>query len=185
TAAASGPLTDRWNGRVALRGGGADGVVFNSATNSTVPQNDDWGWRGSLSYEGSGGTNASIILELTRFSVDGSRYQIVDAGPYLPAYQLFDPEADGTLDRRSSVGGLPDADVERTRAAIASFELTHSFERIDLTALTGYTAFDLYRFVDTDFSAMPLLGTLTPRKRFVQISQDLRVDFDVGDRFGI
>src|SRR5690606_28493370 len=54
-----------------------------------------------------------------------------------------------------------------------------------LTALTGYTAFDLYRFVDTDFSAMPLLGTLTPRKRFVQISQDLRVDFDVGDRFGI
>lgn len=185
TGAASGPLTDRLSGRLAFRAGRSDGHVLNSFTGRTEPRNEDRAWRGTLDFNGENGTEVTAMLELGAFDVDGSRYQIVDPGPFLPAYRFFDPAAEGVLDDRSSVGGLPDPEIERTDTTLGTIELRHNFGSVELTSVTGYAAFDLYRFVDTDFSPLPLLGTLTPRKDFEQIGQEVRFDVDVGERFDV
>jgi outer membrane receptor protein involved in Fe transport len=174
TGVASGPLSERLRGRLALRHAGGGTYVDNSSSGADGPEKDELAGRMTLALQAGENVDVTLRLEHSDFQVEGSTIQIVTAGAALPRFQAADPAFETQLDEHRSVGGLT-RDFDRTRTSLGNLRIDWHNDLATFTSLSAFATYDLERNVDTDFSPLPFLATLVPDEQFDSWSQELRL----------
>lgn len=174
TGVASGPITERLQGRIALRRADGGGYVSNSGLGSEGPDRDELAGRAYLEYRASDALSFALKVEHSDFEVTGSSIQVSEVGPALARFLAADPAFEAEVNDQRSVGGLI-SDRDHTRTSLASFRADYEATGFTVSAITGYARYTLDRDVDTDFSPLPFLATAVPDESYEQISQELRI----------
>ncbi|AFT70790.1 TonB-dependent receptor [Alloalcanivorax dieselolei B5] len=160
----SGPLSDRFSGRFALRHAAADNWVNNKQTGDPLTDQEDLAFRGSLLWDNHDATTALFIAE--RQKVEG-RTSVLVLRPYGD-----DPANDLTP-------GLFD-DNEKTMERY-SMEINHDLANSRITSVTAMTRMDLTDPVVYDRDIMeamygtPMVAWLNKEADEHTYSQDLRI----------
>ena len=188
----SGPLGDALRGRIAVRSASMDGWMRNTAIGSDEPGRDELLVRGTLMWDVSDVVEMALKYEHGSLDTDGTSMQVSDAGPFAGLFSLFDPEFEDSLNDQRSVGGsgvfiAPEKSDTDTRNAV--FTINWQLGEYQLTAITGYSAYEYSDVFDADISALSQAQKLIDSD-FEQTSQEIRllsppagtggVDFIVG-----
>ncbi len=194
-AVVSGPLTETFGARLALRYRETDGYANNRTLNRDEPSREDTFGRLTLSFRPNERFDATLKVETGRFDVVGRQVEIFGELPAAPVRRpngttltppipgllysqilrnVFAQDAgvlDNTLNfRRSSNGDF--SIMEPTEAALT---LNWQFGNgITLTSLTGFSEYSLDEGCDCDFTGGNVI-TAGITESYDQFSQELRL----------
>ncbi len=193
------PLAAGLSARVAVHHDRRDGWVTNVIDGRDMGERNVSLIRGALRYQG-GNFDGTLMAEYDR-ARNGSPVVVAGnlpgeaeyvppgflnmyASPCLPAGQRCNAP-DKYLSARDGgpLGDTPDrSDMDTYRVGL---NFTISDTPIgDITSITGYKRFKLFEFTDQDGTPVFLIDTRR-RTRGWQFSQELRTDFEVGDRIDV
>lgn len=173
----SGPLGDKLRGRIAVRSASMDGWIRNTAIGADEPGRDELLVRGTLTWDASDVVDMTLKYEHGSLDVDGTPMQISDAGPFAGLFSLFDPEFEDALDEQRSIGGsgvFIEPEKSDTDTRNAAFTVNWRLGEYELTAITGYSAYEFSDVFDADISALSQAQKLFSSD-FEQISQEVRL----------
>lgn len=160
TAILSGPISDTFKARLAVRYDNRGGWLYNTAKDRNEPQRENIQGRLTLAYEPT--ETASLVLRVHGFDY-------VTHGDFFSTAAFGEPKTF----TRSSTPGVEEVDDGKG----ANIGLTGNVEfggGYMLTAITGFSTFNYLRQVDSDFTANPFFVTRFGES-FWQLSQELRV----------
>ena len=183
----SGRLGKDWMGRISLRGASMDGWVHNTAIDADEPDREETFLRGTLVWEASDDVELVFKYEYGSLDVKGSPMQITEAGEFGSLFSAFDPLFEDRLNDQRSVGGngvfiAPESsDTDTQNAALT---INWQLEEFNLTAITGYSAYDFEDVFDADISALSQAQKVFGSD-FQQWSQEIRLISPLADPGGI
>ena len=182
-AIASGPLSDKLNGRIAIRSYEEDGYFRNSNTGSEEPEREDLTIRGTLDYTVDDSTNVMIKFERNEFETKGRQIDIIGDtlfGPTLGALGLPQaiPEANLDYVRPANDGDSSDNEMDN---------LTLTFDKqlsngLSFTSITSYMSYEYLDLCDCDFIGATIFDVLLDEE-YDQFSQEFRIASDEGNDF--
>ncbi len=169
----SGPLTDTLKGRLSVRAGGMGGFLRNSFNGSDEPREDYYTARGKFHWLPSANLEVSGKYEYNELDVDGRSIQIIEAGPSLPLFTLFDPLFEDRLNEIKSTGGIGN-ERSKTDSNLGMLRMEYALADFSLVSLSDFTDYDYNEDRDVDFSPIPLL-LQREKQGFSQFSQEIRL----------
>ena len=156
----SGPITDKFLARAALKYSDNEGWLENTTTGDGNPAREDMIGRIVLDYLASDSLTFRLKLEGAKQDLTGQPMTSVAAGGSKGFTRQVSP-------------GVPDFD--NTESFNGVLTINKDFANgISLTAITGYSAFKYDKNIDSDFTPQDLLRS-TFQEDFSQISQELRL----------
>ncbi|GAB4146350.1 MAG: TonB-dependent receptor [Sphingomonadales bacterium] len=181
--------TDMIAGRLAASFKQRDGFIRNVAApaaggndNADLNGQDVFGLRGSLRFTPSDQFQADLVLTYDRQTPPGTSFK---SGTFAPAGGDTDPTSFAALGGSpfsEQVLGLDRLGLKR-EVYDANLTLRYQFDdRFSITSITGYRDFDSLEVFDADGTAAWYLE-FAEDATGDQFSQELRLDFDSGDRF--
>jgi len=173
TAVLSGPLSGTVSGRLAVRRGGFDGWLFNSATGRDEAGVDEMVARGTLRWTPTDQLEITGKFEYSDYEVEGRTTQITNAGGLGGFFGLYDPAFEDGLDELKSVGGIG-LDQSNTESRNVALTVNYQQDGYTLTSITAHSEYDYLDQLDIDFGPIPYLFQTEPQD-FKQFSQELRV----------
>lgn len=203
----SGPLSDTFGARLALRSRTADGYIKNNTLGREEPSRDELGGRLTFTFEPSESFDATLRIEGGRFDVKGRQVEIFGEQPSAPLLRpsrtvpggtitnppipgrtygqilagAFGQSAsvlDNTLNyQRSSNGEYSNLD-NKEYALTMNWRLGNG---LTLTSVTGYSGYTLDETCDCDFTGANVF-TAGITEDYSQTSQELRIASDTDQR---
>ncbi|MCT2398880.1 TonB-dependent receptor [Novosphingobium sp. HK4-1] len=178
----TGPVSDTV--AVSLAGGlnKRDGIVRDLATGGRTNERDRWFARGQLLFDNNDGLEVRLIGDYGK--IDENCCAAVNLRQALPTAAIF------------ALGGAVNAPDEKyDNITYNNFESSNNIKnwgfsgQIDydlggtkLTSITAYRRGDVLTNQDSDFSSADLLGRNWQDLRIKTFTQELRANFDIGDR---
>jgi iron complex outermembrane receptor protein len=160
----SGPLSDRWSGRIAAQYTDLGGWIKNIATGTDDPSTRDKLVRGSLRYDLNDHTNIVARYEYDDLNRFGSANTPISAA--VPTPDLPDQkDAAPPFGQRDS-----DAEISHNASLTANIGLSD----LTLTSVTGYSQFDDTNIVGVS-NLNPEVFAFTSTEAFDQFSQEIRL----------
>ena len=147
------------------------GHTRNEALGGYEKQVEDSILRGSLLWEVNDALEVVAKAEVGRSRIDGNSYETLSQGE--------------RLDYRRAVQGFPglgERDSNDTDSSNLTLTVNYSVNEYTITSITGYSAYDFDKFIDSDFTAASLFGS-TFAEDFRQLSQEIRLISPEGGRF--
>lgn len=183
----SGPLSDSFRARIALRTYQEDGYFYNSYKEIDEPYTEESAARVTLDWTPTDSLSFIFKAEKNEFETQGRAIEISRDERNSPTERTFR----GTL----SVLNLPtfDPDLDYVRQTntyevsdteITNFTLTSNYDFNDytLTFVTGKLAFDYDEVCDCDFTSSDFIET-NLSEDYDQFSQEIRITSPLGERF--
>jgi outer membrane receptor protein involved in Fe transport len=178
----TGPVSDTV--AVSLAGGlnKRDGIVKDLATGGRTNERDRWFARGQLLFDNNDGLEVRLIGDYGK--IDENCCAAVNLRQALPTAAIF------------AVGGAVNDPTEKyDNITYNNFESSNNIKNwgfsgqvdydlgdVKLTSITAYRRSDLLTNQDSDFSSADLLGRNWQDLRIKTFTQELRADFQLGDR---
>ncbi|MGH6695149.1 TonB-dependent receptor [Sphingopyxis sp.] len=168
---ASGPVSDAVSVRIAGQYEDSDGYVENTQLGGMEPKRKSLFGRASVLIDPGNGADLLIRVEGGKVDLTGNaveRYTTPD-----------DPDL-----RRATSGfpGFMDKDFDNTNNVNASATANIDIGDHVLTSVTGYSAYDFEKKIDSDFGPTPALASRFAEK-FSQMSQEIRIASPTTGRF--
>ena len=201
----SGPLTDTWGARAALRTRSADGYVSNATLSRDEPQRSETSGRLTLDWKPSDALDSSLRLEAGRFNNVGRQVEIFGETPSgSPAFgglTYSQIVGGGALLLAGLPNGLPQGTSASARNNVVDYVRSsqgdssdlntkevgltvnvHLARDLTLTSVSGYSAYDLNEVCDCDFTGATVFNAGVT-ETYNQFSQELRVASPKENRF--
>lgn len=177
-AVVSGPIAENLAGRIALRYTDADGFMDNSLQDDEEMDTNALAGRMSLLWTPTDELDVLFKYESGNTETAGKNNRIIDAGPYLAAYQALDPNFEVDEYQRST------SDAETMDVDSESFTLNVSYDlgSHELTSITAYSTFEADDVFDADFSPADVIS-VELNQEYEQVSQEFRITSELGDKF--
>jgi len=167
TAGLSGPLSDRFRGRVVAKLGELNGHVRNTALNRDEPSRDDVIVRATGVFEPNDRLRVTAKVQYSESEIIGAAFEFVPF-PQRPDYIVNTNDA-----------LAPIVDDSTTYNGVLRFD--YEIGAHTLTAITGYSAYDYQNAFNIQWRAPPRLVTVG-EEDFAQVSQELRLASEAGGR---
>ncbi len=196
--ALSGPITDSFMGRIALRVDDRDGYVENVATGEDQQSMDDVTVRVKLLWEPTDKLDATLMYQFGDFERRGRTRQLSLCGDLL---RNFDPDGPGPAPAGALFGilqaagedcaanysrnivnfrnGVPTPELFDLEFDIAGLTVNWQVGELTLTSLTGYSEYDANDEFDIDATIREIGGS-SVTESFEQLSQELRLTSPAG-----
>jgi outer membrane receptor protein involved in Fe transport len=201
----SGPLTDTFGARAALRTRSADGYVKNVTLSREEPQRSETSGRLTLDWKPSERLDSSLRLEAGRFNNVGRQIEIFgetpSANPAFGGLTYSQIAAGGALPLVGLPNGLPQGtsasasnnvidylrssqgDTSDLNTKEAGLTVNYTFANmLTLTSVTGYSGYDLNETCDCDFTGATVFNAGV-QEQYSQFSQELRLASPKDNRF--
>lgn len=174
----SGPVSDTFKARLAVKQAEADGVLENTFTGRDEPSKVETVMRTTLLWEPNDDVSVTAKYETARYDVGGESNRIDQDGGWAPVYGGIDP-AFGIDDdfARSAASEKSENDNESLTLTVE-----YALGEYTLTSITGYSEYQYHDYQDVDFSPVEVL-TQVQDQDFDQWSQELRLTSPLGERF--
>jgi len=166
----SGPITDGWSGRLAVRYDTFGGWWDNKQLNEEGPDNENLYARATLRWEPTDMLEIVGKVELGDFQSDAKAAVVYQSDQ--PTNFLGDnpfPIVDD-IDKAA----FDFSDTDDTQTDVYSLTLNWDMEFAVLTSITAYSAYDFEGLRNSDFSATPGLHRLV-EEEYEQLSQEIRL----------
>lgn len=160
----SGPLAESLQGRLAASYSQTDeGFTENLGLGDSEKQLEDTVLRGTLLWNATDALEAILKAEVARSRIDGNSYETLMPGDSLDY-------------KRNTTGfpGLGGRDYNNTDSSNLTLTLNYALDEITLTSISALSEYDFDKFLDSDFSPVPILGS-TFAEDFQQVSQEFRL----------
>jgi iron complex outermembrane recepter protein len=182
----SGALSDTVRGRFAFMQREMDeGWVENEAYDHNGPQSDEWAGRVSVEWDVSENTLVSLKYEHGDWDIDGSAFEISEAGP-LTGLGISD-KVDGKVNHGQNgshfaSAGDPVLDFGSNylfEGDLDEYAVTidHQIDGAIITAIAGYSEYEFERSLDADYNPLAIAGFFD-NEEFEQKSLELRIVSD-------
>lgn len=173
----SGPITERLKGRLAVRQAESDGFMENTSLDSDEAADVTTAVRGTLLWDATDDLQLVAKYAQGRSDVIGRNSRMDEAGPWLGALQAADPAFAYSPYKRSTT------DKEFSNTDNENFTLTvnYSLGEYEITAISGYSEYQLESWIDSDFSAIES-SVQQIGEEFEQWSQELRLTSPLGGK---
>jgi iron complex outermembrane recepter protein len=197
----SGPFSDTFGARLAVRYRETDGYIKNLTLDRSEPQREELSGRLTLAFTPSDNFDATLKVESGQFDVDGRQVEIFGELPAAPvrrpngttsvppipgltysqilglAFGQDASVANNTLDYQRSANG-DFSYIDMTEAALT---MNWRFGDLTLTSVTGYSEYELDELCDCDFTGGSVIvaGLL---ETYDQFSQELRLSSGTDQR---
>jgi len=164
----SGPMSDRVQGRLAMRYEDVGGFLKNTVTGAEEPESENLVVRGSLAWQP--GDNWDILgkIEASNFDTEGSAFQRIR-----PPDELWDLEKE-----TDGFGGQIDDD--KNDALNATLTINYGWGEHILTSITAFSEYDFTKHIHADQGPTDTWYT-TFSEDFSQWSQELRLISPAGE----
>ena len=189
----SGPLSDKFRARLAMRGSMMDGWLDNEFTGKTEPDTKEQVVRLTAIWDVNPELEINTKLNFGQYEVIGRSKQIGICNQYLlERNDIMGVTDDCLLDNRTSRGGdFVTHPVDGTTGDFRNEDQDTSFKSVGITinaqlenglftSQTAYLSHDATDRIDTDETAAPL-GVENTTEVFSQISQELRYTTQLSD----
>lgn len=175
----SGPLTDAWSARLAVRTTQAPQYLRNAATGQDQPDDQGFAARAKLKYDGER-LRVTFKGEYSKKDQTGGAFQMFNVDPPVEAlFRIYDPNFDGVLnDNRTADGALLPGNKEFNENEAYGLGVTADLDLGDwtLTSITAYNSIDYSQGQDVDFSAAaPFAISLFNSQGYEGFSQEFRL----------
>ncbi len=183
----SGPISDSFRARIALRTYQEDGYFYNSYKETDEPYTEENAARVTLDWTPTDSLSFIFKAEKNEFETQGRAIEITKDERFSAATRTYS----GTL----SVLSLPTFDSEQdyvrqtntyevSDTEITNFTLTSNYDFNDytLTFVTGNLAFNYDEVCDCDFTSADFIET-NLSEDYDQVSQEIRITSPLGERF--
>lgn len=188
----SGPLSERFKGRLAFHGRDKDGWMENLTLGRDEAQRQERALRGTLGWNVSEDFDLSLKAESSHFDVEGREIEIVQdktavAGPFaglnygaiLQVFGQHPSVRNSELDfKRSSNGDFSYNDTDEL-VLTANY---HGWGDNTLTSITGYSTYQYEERCDCDFTGADVFSAAFTED-FDQFSQEFRLTSPAGAAF--
>jgi len=180
--ALSGPLTDNFKARLAIRYDNRDGWVDNVISGNVDQRVDDLTARLSLTWDVTDTFDASLIYQTGDFDRQGRTRQMSKCGAVLRAQPFFpvlvangeDCEANYSRNVNPTHNGTGNFEGFDTEFDFAGLTLNWDLGAFTLTSLTGFAQYEVTDEVDIDATFIEF-GGFTGVEDYEQWSQELRI----------
>jgi len=179
----SGPVTERFGARLALRFRDADGYVRNTTSGKDEPGAKDAIARLTLAWQATDTIKANFKLETSRFKEIGRSSQISFCAPALRAQlAVQDPREDCTFNDTLSAGGGGQFGIQGTdtRMTTAALNIEAALGSLTFKSTSGYAKYDYTDLLDPDNTRRGLF-LLDVRENYDQWSQEFRLSSPADD----
>lgn len=187
----SGALSDTVRGRFAFMQREMDeGWVENEAYDHDGPQSNEWAGRATVEWDLSDSTLVSFKYEHGDWDIDGSAFEIGEAGPLagLGISDKVDGKANhGQNGNHFASAGDPVLDFGSNylfEGDLDEYAVTidHEIDGATITAIAGYSEYEFERSLDADYNPLAIAGFFD-NEEFEQKSLELRIVSDTGGDF--
>ncbi len=191
----SGPLTDAFGARLAVRSRDSEGYVKNPTLNRDEPQREELGARLTLDFDAGGMFDATLRAEYGTFETLGRHMEIFGETPSVnPAFSGLTHSqivGGGALPLIGRPNGLPTGTDATSRNNVIDYQRSSAGDSSELdtreisltlnwdlgggtvTSVSGYSGYKLDELCDCDFVAATVFNAGV-REDYRQISQELR-----------
>ncbi len=177
----SGPFSDRFRGRLAVRSRELDGHMWNATLAKDEPNREDWTVRGIVEFDLSDNLLATFKAEVSEFDVTGRNIEIINDVAYHPTLIFFggDPSTANVVKDgvRSSNG-----DFSNNESTTFALTLDWAIGEYDLESITAFSTFEYDEFCDCDFTGTEVFGAAL-QESYDQFSQEFRLSSPLGGSF--
>lgn len=182
----SGPLSEKWSARLAVRTTQAPKYVRNAATGKDEPEDQNYAARGKLKYDGEK-LRVTLKGEYSKKEQEGGAFQMFNtSAPVDALFRTFDPNFDGVLnDNRTADGALLPGNKEFNDNEAYGFGVTADLDigEWTLTSITAYNSVEYSQGQDVDFSAAaPFAISLFNSQGYEGFSQEFRLASPAGEK---
>jgi len=189
TGVLSGPLSDTFRARIALKKWEDNGWVENTFVATDGPGDNVTVGRLTLEWDASENLTFNLKAEYGQFDITGRQDMISIATPQSTAlYRTFgDPDFEAAFNFSQSDANIVTPDGKSGELDIMTSEIyqltaEYSWDTWTLRSITAYTAVDLALYRDVDYGPVPFLANDTPRDH-EQFTQEFLLTSDLGGRF--
>lgn len=191
TAILSGPISDTFRARIALRSYEEEGYVENTFKNSDEPQRDESAVRLTLDWDVSPELSATLKVEQNNFETIGRQIEIVRDLPnrfpagatpiaglnYAQILGAFgQPPMDSALDYRRQANAPEFSDSEMSNI---TFNVDYQLGDNTLTFVTGHLEYDFREACDCDYVPASVFDVHL-EEDYEQFSQEIRLSSPTG-----
>jgi Outer membrane cobalamin receptor protein len=178
----TGPLSDTI--AVSLAGGlnKRDGIVRDLATGERTNERDRWFARGQVLFDNHEGLSLRLIGDYGK--IDENCCAVVNLRQALPTTAIFALGGAVTQpgEKYDNIAYNNFQSSNDIRNWGLSGQLDYDLGDVRLTSITAYRRTDALTNQDSDFSSLDLLGRNWQDLRIKTFTQELRADFDIGER---
>lgn len=168
TGVVSGPVTDKLNARLALKGSHQGGYVYNSTKDADEPESDLFAARLTATYEATENLRFTGKIDYAKADMKGVPFETVSVGSSID----YVKESDNIL--------LPEQDSTKSFISLLKTELDVGEHLLEF--ITAYGDLDSTNQVDASFTAAPMLAALF-EDGYSQFSQEVRLISPAGKKF--
>ena len=189
TAVLSGPLSDSFRARLALKKWDDDGWVKNTFVATDGPGDDVTIGRLTLEWEPSGNVTFNLKAEYGQFDITGRNDMISIATPQSTAlYRAFgDPDFEAAFNFSQSDANIVASDgrsgeLDTMTSEIYQLTADYRWDTLTLRSITAYTAVDVNFYRDVDYGPVLFLATefISSHEQF---TQEFLLTSDLGGQF--
>jgi outer membrane receptor protein involved in Fe transport len=174
----SGPLAEELSGRIALRYNETDGFMDNTFQDTDEMGTDALAGRASLLWMPTADLDVYFKYESASTETSGRSNRLIDAGPFMPLYQLVDPDFALHEYQRST----SDAETMEVDSESYTLNVNYQWGSHQLTSISAYSTYSADDVFDADFSPATVVS-VTLNQEFEQTSQEFRLTSVVGGKF--
>lgn len=193
TAVLSGPLSDNFRARLALRSYEEEGYVYNTFLNRDEPMRDEQAVRLTLDWDVTEDLRATLKVEQNNFETTGRQLEVVRDLPNrfpagaTPLAGLNYAQILGVFGQPSFTGALDfvrqnNDEFSNTDTSNVTLTVDYALGENTLTFVTGHLEYDFLEVCDCDsVPAIVFVGELT--EDYDQFSQEIRLSSPTGGNF--
>jgi iron complex outermembrane recepter protein len=192
TGVLSGPITERLRARVAARYGEFGGTTENLLRATTGPEREETAVRGWLEFDLTENLELAVKAERNTFDSVGRASEIATelpaaSGPFagrtyaqvLAGFGVHPSVLNNFADYKNSTNASEFSDNETEDYGLF---VDWKLGEHQLTAITGYSSYELSEVTDADFTAADII-TQPMQESFEQVSQEIRLASPTDGRF--
>lgn len=168
TGIVSGPVTEKLNARLALKGSHQGGYVYNSAKGTDEPESDLFAARLTATYEATDRLRFTGKLDYAKADITGVPFETIPIGGKID----YVKESDNIL--------LPEQDTTKSFVSLLKTEVDVGDHLLEF--ITAYGDLESTNLVDASFTAAPMLAALF-EDGYSQFSQEIRLISPAGKKF--
>jgi len=178
----TGPITDTIAASIAAGYNKRDGTVRDLASGQRTNDRDRWFARGQLLFDNHDGLQVRLIGDYGK--IDENCCAVVNLRPALPTLAIF--ALGGAVNRPDqafdNIAYYNFESSNRIKNWGASGQIDYDLGAVKLTSITAYRRTDAVTDQDSDFSSADLLDRNFQDLRIKTFTQELRANFEIGDR---